>query len=256
MAVGLIFALIGYLGFKSIGKMKDDYSAELQNVRELRGNLELELESLRRKQENTQRQVESLKEKQEGKIKLLEITEKASAVFNSRNYDWALEHIKVGLEVNAEYPPLIRLLALCYMKLLRYPEAISAYKKLLLLEPNNHADIQNYAELLVLSKNLENFEEFYTSNKTIIDGAHNGALTAFLNTLAALQKEDLAGSKQAMQSLISTSQPGLSQRMLGWQYDDTASAISKMPPGELKDYANKVVGFFSGSITTEDMAAG
>lgn len=255
MAVGLIFALLGYLGLKSIGKVKDDYTDELQNVRELRVNLEIEIESLRKKQEKTERQVESLREIQEAKIRLLEITEKAGSVMNARNYDWALELIKVGLEINAEYSPLVRLFAICNTKLQRYPEAISAYKKLLLLDPGNTNDMLNYAELLVLSKDFEDYEEFCNGCKNIIDETFNGALSIFLNTIVALQKGDLAGAKNAMKPILDSCPDGLSQKMPGWNFDDTVIEISKMPPGELRDYANKVLGFFSGAISTEAMTA-
>ncbi|MBC3812735.1 hypothetical protein [Undibacterium aquatile] len=107
-SVGIIFAIIGYLSFKSVGKLKDEFSNELQNARMLKSGLEIEIEELRKKQKHADEEISKLNQKQATTIQVLEIVEKASALINSGSYVWAIENIEAGLAINPTYPPLIK----------------------------------------------------------------------------------------------------------------------------------------------------
>lgn len=249
IAVGLFFAVLGYLGFKSVGGLKDDYTAELKNVQALKAKLEQEFEELKSKQSKTEVEVDVLA----SKVGLIELTEKIGALINAGNYEWALEHIRVGMEVNPEYLPLLRQFAHCQVRTHEFDTAILSYRKILASKSKNAGDIQNFAELLIISEHLDDYKELYKNHKSAIDKAHNGILTIYFDTLCGVQSANLDEARKSLLPLFEKSPSGASVKMPNWQYSDLIEKITEMPEGEIKTFAEKFIGFFNGTVSTEDM---
>jgi tetratricopeptide (TPR) repeat protein len=249
-AVGIVFAIFGYVGFRTVGKLKDDYLKELQEARTLKSSLEIEIDALRKKQEQAEADIANLSKAQGTKIELLEIVEKASNLFRNGQYSWAIEHLKAGLDIDSTYYPLLSLYASCEYRQGNFEAAIDIYKKIGKLP---ELEILNYAELLLLTNRINEYDEFYAKNREVVDKAHGGNLVQFFNVLREILLNKIDESKRIFQSYVSSCPVGASAKLGTWQFDEFQRIITALPIGELKTLAENAKGYFAGAITTEAM---
>ena len=104
IALGVI-GLLGYLGIRSIKEVKLDYTSELNELKKLKADFEMELQSLVGKQKEFENKISELavtNEKQDRRLKVLELTEKVAELMKGKQWQWALQYIPLGLEIDKD----------------------------------------------------------------------------------------------------------------------------------------------------------
>lgn len=254
--VALIFAVLAFFGYRNIGKLKDDFSDELQAVRSLKGSLEVEIDVLRRKQEQAEADIARLTRTQGTKIELLEIVEKANNLVRNGNYVWAIEHLKAAQEIDPSHMPLLSLYAMCELKLGNIQSALDKYREIIKTSRLNQGDVLNFAEALLFAKRTSEYDEFYANNQEWIDKAHNGNAIRFFRVLRTVAQGDVSEVKTALQSAAAGCDANASPKLGNWQFDDLDRyVILTMAPGEMKTVVENAKNFFAGSISADQLQA-
>lgn len=250
-----VFALLGYAGMRSIKEVRGDYRSELDKLKELKGSFEAELESLRSKQREFEVQVAkqaTVNDSQDRRLKLMELIEKVSSLISSRNYDWALEHISVGLTLDERNPILLGQQTLCYGRLGRMVEAIAASKKLLEIEPNNVPYIANLCEFLALASNEREFDEYYAQHRQALEGLRDGGLSVYLRALLTAMQGNLDRVKRDLVAYAEHQPPEPKARIEPWQFDDALEVVRPMATGPRKELLMALIQYFKGEMATAD----
>ncbi len=98
-----VIGVLGYLGIRSIKEVKSDYANELSELRKLKSTFEVELLALVNKQKEFESKIGDLaktNEEQDRRLKVLEIIEKISKIIGTGQWQWALQYISLGLDID------------------------------------------------------------------------------------------------------------------------------------------------------------
>ena len=111
----------------------------------------------------------------------------------SNQWQWALEYISLGLDIDKDNVILLNQKTVCHGRLGDFSSAIGSCKKVieLLQEPTEKlAATINLLEFLALNNQPIEFANIYTTNKTVIDQHNSGNTSAYMNALNLLINGD------------------------------------------------------------------
>lgn len=255
-----VIGVLGYLGIRSIKEVQSDYAAELNELKNIKTNFELELQTLVIKQKEFESKIGDLavtNEKQDRRLKVLELTEKASELMKTKQWKWALEYISLGLDIDHENVPLLNQKTLCHGKLGEFSSAIELSKKIIELEPEPKSvvNIINLLEYAALSNQQNEFANIYAAHKDIVDRHISGNAITYLSALANVIKGDLQQAVKILDAFVKKS-PNETIKYLGfWSFDEVFTVTSKLPEGKQKDLLIKMALYFDGKILPKDFEA-
>jgi len=256
--ITLVGGLLGYLGVRGIRELRADYAKELDQLKTVKTGLENELTSLRAKQTAVENRVGDLtktNDEQDRRLKVLELIEKVSELLQTRQFEWAMEYISIGLGLDPKNVRLLSLKTACHGKLGEFTAVIDSAKKILEIEPENNFIVCNLLETLAITNKTAEFNELYAKHKAAVDAKDDGALIVYLRALLALTKGDIGNAKAQLAPFVSKCPEGAAARLGRWEFDESMHVISRMPDGESKALALKVVQFFQGSLPTQGLKA-
>ncbi|MBI5893904.1 MAG: hypothetical protein HZB79_09715 [Deltaproteobacteria bacterium] len=248
----IISTILGYVGFKSIFKLKGEYDSELTKIKELKSDFEIKLKELTKSQEKVQSQITSidtLNEEQDKKIKLLEIKEKIGYYYRQKGYQRALDYIAIGLEMAKDDIELLMFRAFFLVQLRNYVEAIETYKKILTIEPMNQGAIRNLAELYLVAGQTGNY------NNIVKDKLEFFKATPLLTYLEAFKfylENKFTDLKNKISEFIEKQDVSINKDHLGnWDltefYDTLKNKYDSPEKALLINFANYLKGGMSGS---------
>ena len=255
--ITVLVGVFGYFGVKSIRELRTDYAKELEQLKTAKIELERELSSFREKQTAVESRVGDLtktNEEQDRRLKVLELVEKVGQVIQTRQWQWALNYISVGLGLDPANLILLGQKATCHGKLGEFSSAIESAMKILEIAPGDVACAWNLMELLALTSKSAEFESIYSKHKASVDEQRNGALIVYLRALLAMTKGDLLSAKAHLAPYVDKCADGAAPRLGEWAYDEAMHAISQMSDGDLKRFASNVVKFFQGALPKQEFS--
>lgn len=255
-----VIGVLGYLGIRSIKEVKSDYAAELIELKGLKTNFELELQTLVTKQKEFESKIGDLavtNEKQDRRLKVLELIEKVSELMNSKQWQWALEYISLGLDIDNENVTLLSQKTTCHGKLGEFTSAIESCKKIIELEPEHKRDVHilNLLEYTALSNQQNEFANIYVAHKDKVDQYKSGNVITYLSALACLIKGDLQQAVKILDAFVKKFPDATNRFLDAWSFDEVSNVISRLPEGKQKDLLVKMVHYFNGQISSNDFEA-
>jgi hypothetical protein len=258
-ALGLI-TLLGYLSLKSIKETKVEYQNELTQLKKLKSEFDLEFNRLAGKLtefEEKVGQISKTNEDQDRRLKLLELIEKVSDLVRSRHYNWAQNHISIGLVSDPENVHLLQFKATCHGRLGQFQEFINTNKILLNIE---NVDIPkstialNILEGYAITNQKDEFNSLYAQYKDhVIKYASNGAIDTYLKVLLKVSSGELTDALEELKSytkqLINT-QP---YKHLGeWSFDEVMIYANSIINEKSKNLLLHTIRYFNGEFNSED----
>lgn len=256
--VTLVGGVLGYLGVRSIRELRADYAKELDQLKTVKTSLEIEIASLGAKQVAVEGRVGDLtktNEEQDRRLKALELIEKVSELVRTRQFAWALEYISIGLGSDPKNTRLLNLKAACHGKQGEFAALIDTCNRILEVEPEDVSVVCNLLEALAITNKAAEFEVLYAKHKAAVDAHSAGALIVYLKTLLALTRGDIRNAKAQLAPFANNCPEGAAARLGSWQFDEPTLMVSRMPDGEVKVLAQKIVQFFQGSLPTQELKA-
>jgi tetratricopeptide (TPR) repeat protein len=256
-----IFGILGYLGLRNINQIKADYTKELHDLKKLRNDFEFELKTFKDKQLEIEGKVSFLtktNEEQDGRLKVLELTEKAAEFMGSKQWQWALQYINLGLNIDENNLPLLSQKALCHGKLGEFSAAIETSKKMIALEPEEKSDlsIMNMLEYCLLGNQDEEYQKTYLKHQELVNHFMGGNAVVYLSTFKNILKGNL---EEAKTILVDFAQkfPGEIRQFLGkdWSFDDLLNVVNRLPDGRQKELSMKSIQYFDGKINSNEFVA-
>lgn len=250
-----VLGVLGYLGIRSVKEIQTDYSDELEKLKTLKTQLVDEIESVRAKQKEVEGQVGDLaktNEEQDRRLKVMELIEKISNLIGSKQWGWALKYVDIAIGLDAKNALLLSQKAACHANLGELTAAIESLKKVLELEPENSSGAINLLEFLALTNQSKEFEAIYSRYKVVVDSAHNGSLSAYLEALLRTMGGDLAAAKKILQK-FAVDQGAEAKKHLGsWSFNEARTITSKIPAGEQREIADAMISLFEGKTSPSD----
>ncbi|MBI5042290.1 MAG: hypothetical protein HZC10_00330 [Nitrospirae bacterium] len=246
------FAILGYVGFKSIFGLKKEYDSELAKIKELKIDFEVKLKELTKSQEKVQNQISSidtLNQEQNQKIKLLEIKEKIGSYYRQKGYQRALDYIAIGLEMAKDDIELLMFRAFSLAQLRNYVEAIETYKKILTIEPMDISAIQNLAELYLVAGQIENYDNIVRDKSEFFKST---PLLTYLEAFKFYLENKSTDLKNKISDFIEKQDVSINKNHLrAWDFTefyDVLNSKSDSPEKTLlMNFANYLKGVMSGS---------
>ena len=253
---GLIAALFGYIGFRSIREIKDDYTTELGKLIKIKTEVEAELHSLTDKLKTFETKVSELAKtnvEQNTRLQVLELTEKVATYISQNQWSWALHWISAGLAIEPKNIILISQKATCHGKLGELTAAIESLKSALEIEPHNYSRVWDLLELLALSNQADEFDKTYEQFKAEVDNKFEGNLTLYFKVLLNYIKGDFDQTANLLNRLVDK-YPGEARKLLDrWAFDEAITIISKQPEGKHKSLILGAIKFFQGQIKADEL---
>lgn len=248
--------ILGFLGFKSISQLKDNYEKELDDLKKLKQDFENQLHTLKEKQQEFESKVDSVNETQDRRLKLLELIEKVSGIIKSGQWKWALEHISIGLSVDPQNLVLLSQRAHCLGKMGEFKKAIAAWKQILESSQADRATIissvENILEYLALEDNKEEFNSLVSKYQNELDQHRDGAITVYLRTLMLLVGNDLKAAIPELERFASKFTGIQKNHLEGWSFDEVWSVAMKWEDGLRRQLLFGCVQFFKGETIADN----
>jgi len=166
------FAILGYLGLRSLGALRGFFQRELEQFRAAKFDLDAQLKTLGREQSEAKAQVDKLKtqnEEQDKRLRAFEIREKAQAQMSGGYFGPALDYLGVGLELLPNDPIMMRQKAQCLSGLGRLSEAISALETVVQKTPNDTPPIVDLAEFYALNGQFDDHDRLVGRHRDVVE---------------------------------------------------------------------------------------
>lgn len=222
------FAILGYLGLRSLGTLRADFQRDLEQFRARRADLEAQLKDLEIKQSQANIDVEKLRaenEEQDRRLRGLEVREKVGTLISQSNFGLALDYVNVGLQMTPTDPVMMRQRMHCLSKLGRLAEAITAYEEFLKTEPNDQTAITNLAEFYLLAGRFEDYHRLIGTHRDVID-RQSPILFWYFEATKLLLKGNTDALKAHLAELPAGVPREKTPKILNWNYAEARAAVA------------------------------
>ena len=239
-----IFSVIGFLGLKNIWKLKNSYETELKELQILKIKIEKDYDSLIKKQEKLNEKIEIINKTnkvQNSKLHILEIKEEIDRLIDNKEYFHALEYINIGLKMEPQSISLLQNKSFVFFKLKRYKESIKVHQEILEFNPGDEYSINEFAELLLIVNDNEEFLKLRESNRSILDKSLNSPLTIYLDAFYNYNTKDLKSLKENINVILNDLEDDERRKHSDWDFQDIKIAIKKNENTEIrKEFINLI----------------
>jgi tetratricopeptide (TPR) repeat protein len=245
-----VFSLIGFLGIRDIGVIKTQYLDELNKLNSLRTDFESKISQYQSEQNKVKEDyfaVLKTNEDQNRRIKVLELQEKVASLVHVRSHQRALEYAILGLEMDPNNLSLLSNKGTCLWRLGDLQGAITAYTKMLEVDPTNTNAVDNLLELHLLANRLDDFQKLYTPNKSPLLARNGPSISVYFEVLQAYQKQDVGLIKTLMRDYIASLQSDKEKRTT-WDFSDMQKCLSPKPTEPRGALLNAFVSVLTGNM--------
>jgi|GEM_PF-1768464 len=251
------FAILGYLGLKSVWEMKREYQKELNDLRDLKEKFNhkfLEIESQQKSAEKKFKEIAEINEKQDQRLSLLEIQEKISTLIRNGNFPRAYSQVLQGLE---QYPDDSLLRSQHYyslLKLKRFWEAFDFAKKYFEEDENNIYMLADFIEIAILLENAIDYEGLMSKYRTQLAEYYSEDLIFYFDTLRLYFEGDIIKLVDQIKSYVESQNMNESSlRINGWMYDEAREFLKGKKDDELKTIMYKFFEYLDGDINGQEL---
>lgn len=193
-----VFTILGFLGLRSISGFRKEFKAEFEHLQDLRSQFERKLSDLEEEQQNAKTKLEeisTINAKQDTRLQILELQEKVESLINQKAYSRALYFLDVGLDLTPNDLVLLQQRAHSLSCLNLYSEAITAWEKVLNVEPDNRAAPCDLAELYLFISDFNKYETFSGKHQEVLD-SKGPFFSWYLECLRLYMSSDLSALRQ------------------------------------------------------------
>lgn len=244
-----VFTIIGFLGVRSIDRIKKEFQTELEEIRKLREQYQEKFAEIEAEQKRTKDQFEELRtsnEKQDNRLQILEIQEKCSSLMKSRNYERALKYLKVGLESAPNDIIMLQLKMGCLTQMSNFPGAIQCGQLILEHEPGNIHATANLAELYLTEKDVADYELLIEKNGAALSESYSPYLIWHLEAIKQYIKKDSDALVGIIKEMLAEKPSGKALRIKEWNFAEVKSAFAEDPDSSVKSLFFKCIDFLEG----------
>ncbi|WP_394747664.1 tetratricopeptide repeat protein [Spongiimicrobium salis] len=237
-----VFTVLGFLGIRSIWNLKKNYETELNEIRTLKAMFENDHEILIDKLDKLDlkiKAIDSINEKQDIALKILDLRERIESLIKSRQYIKALEYITVGLEINPERIGFKQSKAFVLFRLQKYREAIKLHQEILKIEPKNDDSLFDLAELLLIVKDDQEFEQLRNTYKDELDLNPENPKTVFFDAFYNFNKQNVDLLNSNISIILDGMDTDEVKKHFVWDFSDLKLSIKDRESNSLK---RKIIG--------------
>lgn len=181
-----------------------------------------------------------------------ELVQQLRAALESKDYAMALECAYVGLETIPGNVEFLTAKVVALTKLHRFPSAIAAQKEVLAVEPNKLEMVYNHAELLLITKQIDEYRALVSKYKPQIDQAYDGVLSKYFSVVVAYQTDDQDQFRRVVTETL-TGLPAKRGPLLGdWGFDEPLSVIRSQPDSTKKTMLLTFIRVLTGQINRDE----
>lgn len=237
----IIGGLVGYFGFKNLKDLKVKFEDDLTKLRSLTSTYEKRFNGLINREKIFKEKMEKIEETnliQTKRIRILEIKNNVDEAIKRKNYNYALDLIKIGLDDDPDDYSLHAYRAQCFSDLRNIQGALD--ENLVTLElakkSNSHLilnNIYNVLECMLLLNKSDDYERYklqyesYLKYKTI---------NTYFEGLKLFNQKDLTGLKGLLTDYFLTTEKDVV--FPGWRFDDVLWYINKNSSNPCYDLIN------------------
>ena len=248
-----VIAVLGYLGIKDIGAIKEKYETELAGLKEIKNDFDIKSSEFDAGKQKIDEEIKSiLKENQEqsSKIKFIELKEKMYNLFTNRKLSMALEFANAALVINPSDSSCLNTKGSILIQLNQLPDAFLAFEKSLNDNPDDLATKVNYAECLYLTGKIDDARKFVAENNDIFDKELDGKLVEFFEILVHYHEGNLDRLKGIAKSYVNfSSLDDVNKKLKGWTLTDARSFAYYLEDGEIKTTIQNLFWYLNGEIS-------
>lgn len=249
-----VITIIGFLGVRNIREIKEKFNGELLELKELKNSYKLKFDVIDAyvvEIKNKINSVESINTDQSKRLRILEIQEKVTSLFSLKNLDKALEYADIGLIDDENNIIFLHYKALILIRFKRYDEAKIYLMKLISIDGDQVANIFNMLELLLLSRNVDEYDRFLKKYFVLIENFD--APIWYLELL----KKYLTGTILELCNHIKNFDIGETGnnylKTAGWIFDDPRIAFKSDAESDKKKLLYNVLNFLDAKDTKENL---
>lgn len=253
-----LFTIIGFVGVKSIGSIKDDFRNELNDLKRLKIKYEdkfTEIDEHYKRSKEDMEKIRVVNEDQGTRLKLLEVQEKVGALMSNKNFSRALTYVSAGLYIDENDIVLLSQKSQCLMKLGHFQEAIDVLKKLKGLEPDATWHVANIAELYLLLRRVDLYNDHIKKFSELILEKYPSKLIWYYELIRLYVEGDGNKMKTHVQNGISENDNEKSKPLNSWQFDEVRFAFNNDPYSENKKLLFNTIEVLDAKITGANLRA-
>ena len=183
---------------------------------------------------------------------LAELKWRIQAALDSKDYRKALEYASADLVGSPEEQMLLlKAKAVAYAKLGRLPDAIATLQYVSIMDPLDFDAVDNIAELLLLTGQVEEYRAFVAKHKDHFAVAYDGFLMKYFSALEAYQTDDMTQFRQSVTSLLQSLPVKKEPLLAEWSFSQLLATTALQPPSRKKAVLMTYVSVFMGDIDSK-----
>lgn len=247
-----VFAVLGYLGLKSINELRIEFREELADLRLTKTNMERDYEQFSERQRQAVVQVEAVNDRQEDRLKFLEFQEIAEILIVQGQHAEAIEYVSTGLKLEPNNLRFREQFAYCALELKSLNEAVIAWEQVLEVLPVHGTAFANLAELYVLTGKVEKSVEIL-NNKGEYLVAYGDIFAWYLKCLFAFAQDDIDKLSELIGSQVSELPDDSWMSFDEWGYSQVKTAFDLTSEDLKTRLFQNVIKVLSGESTISEL---
>ncbi len=165
---------------------------------------------------------------------LVELRQAVQTALDSKRYKTALEYTTFGLAASPKDLQLLAAYATALIRLQRFPEAIAAVKDVLAVDPANPDAVNNLAELLLITGQIDEYRTFMSQHKLQIDAVRGGMLSKYFLVLEAYHTSDTEQFRAVVTQVLKSLPAQAGTFLSDWSFAELFSVVSQPPDSPKK----------------------
>lgn len=225
-----VFTIIGFLGIRDIGAIREKYGNELEKFNKLRVDFEQKITKYQFEQDKVKEEyfaVLKTNDEQNRRIKVLELQEKVGSLMKGNSFQRALEYAIPALDMDPDNQILLGQKGMCLFKLGDLPGATAPFEKVVQLDQSNMNALANLLELYLIKNSMDEFRGLYSKNKALIVSQRSDATSTatYLEVLEAYQLGDVTKMKSLAEGYLN-SMTSEKEKRTDWDFSDVKKFLA------------------------------
>ncbi len=250
-------AILGYMGIKDIGTIKEKYNKELGDLKEIKSQFDSKYLEFYQEKEKIDEELKTIiKENQEQnkKIKFIELKEKTESLFKEKNLMMSLDFCNAALDINPTDSSCLSFKGAILVRINQLPEALLAYKKAEEHNPENVIAKLNLVECLYFLGQIDEGREIIRKNKMIFDKDYHKKILGFLEIIKLYHDDDMNGLKEMAKSLVTNDNLNDTVKNVGyWSLEEAQSFAYNLDDSEIKTVIQNIIWYLNEQLTGKQL---
>jgi tetratricopeptide (TPR) repeat protein len=231
-------AILGYLGIKDIGSVKDKYYNELAELKRIKATFDIkanEFDVEKKKIDNELKAIIRENQEQNQKFKFIELKEKMSSLHHKENLPLALEFAKAALEIDPTDLDCLFTKGQILTKTNQLEGALVCFKSILDADPKNKISIINYIECLYFLGQTSEADTLVIENESIFETEGRENIKILFEIISNYHNKDIDKLKAIAKGFVSFENMNHRFNLLEkWDWGDAIYFAHNQESGEHK----------------------